>query len=381
MLNHGRDQALHRSEGVTDAERYLHRLCQRSFLSLWSYPGLFRDQRTGKGGHGKEVCDLLVVFRDHIIIFSDKDCSFPNSGNVPLDWCRWLRRAVLKSAEQVWGAERWIKSFPDRLFLDRACTQRFPIELPDTSKAKIHRVVVAHAASDRCKEQFGGSGSLMLDPSVVGPIHDLDVSTARPFVIGDLDPSRGYVHVLDDTSLDIVMRELDTTADFIQYLTKKEVFFRSGRLMFAAGEEELLAFYLQQLNDQDEHDFIVPPEKTHVGLLEGLWRDFMQHPRRIAQIEANDVSYTWDRLIETFNHHILAGTSYGPKVPFSEREQAVRMLAVENRTVRRFLAKSLLQLLESSSTAKRSTRVLLPPRPGSPFYVFLLLPHLPSISD
>jgi hypothetical protein len=51
------------AEGVTDAERYLAKLCRRSFLSLWSYPGVFRDQ-----GGGKEVCDLLVVFDNHIII-------------------------------------------------------------------------------------------------------------------------------------------------------------------------------------------------------------------------------------------------------------------------------------------------------------------------
>lgn len=64
------------AEGVTDAERYLAKLCKRSFLSLWSYPGVFRDQgRVDGKGDGKEVCDLLVVFDNHIIIFSDKALS------------------------------------------------------------------------------------------------------------------------------------------------------------------------------------------------------------------------------------------------------------------------------------------------------------------
>jgi hypothetical protein len=58
-----------RSEGVTETERYLKRLCDRSFLSLWSYSGVFRDQgRTDGKGDGKEVADLLVVFENHIII-------------------------------------------------------------------------------------------------------------------------------------------------------------------------------------------------------------------------------------------------------------------------------------------------------------------------
>lgn len=96
---------IQRADGVTDAERKLKLLCDRSFLSLWSYSGIYRDQGdTLRGGDGKEVCDLLVVFEDHIIIFSDKDCVFPNSGDTKRDWVRWFKRAVLKSAEQVWGA-------------------------------------------------------------------------------------------------------------------------------------------------------------------------------------------------------------------------------------------------------------------------------------
>ena len=81
-----------RSEGVTTAERYLKKLCDHSFLSLWSYPGVYRDQQ-----HGKEVCDLLVIFESDFIIFSDKDCVFPNSGNLDIDWSRWFRKAIKKS--------------------------------------------------------------------------------------------------------------------------------------------------------------------------------------------------------------------------------------------------------------------------------------------
>ena len=74
-----------RVEGVTDAERYLGTLCDRTFLSLWSHQGVYKSQgMKGGKGHGKEICDLLVVFEDHVIIFSDKDCVFPNTGNLEL---------------------------------------------------------------------------------------------------------------------------------------------------------------------------------------------------------------------------------------------------------------------------------------------------------
>ena len=76
--------AIKRPEGVTTAERYLKKLCDRTFLSLWSYSGIYRDQVNKEHGHGKEICDLIVVFEGHVIIFSDKDCSFPDTGNLEL---------------------------------------------------------------------------------------------------------------------------------------------------------------------------------------------------------------------------------------------------------------------------------------------------------
>ncbi|HZF02225.1 MAG TPA: hypothetical protein VE344_10055 [Methylomirabilota bacterium] len=52
---------IEKGSGVTDAEKYLGKLCEKNFLSLWSYPGVYRDQGKPKaGGHGKEICDLLV---------------------------------------------------------------------------------------------------------------------------------------------------------------------------------------------------------------------------------------------------------------------------------------------------------------------------------
>lgn len=158
-----------RSDGSTVSEKYLKSLCDRSFLSLWSYPGVFRDQgRIDGKGDGKEVCDLLVAFENHVIIFSDKHIRLEDSGGIEVGWGRWYRKAVLKSAQQVWGAERWIQQFPGRLFLDRQCSMPLPVTLPDPAHAVFHRIVVAHGASRACHDRMGGSGSLMLDKHVVG---------------------------------------------------------------------------------------------------------------------------------------------------------------------------------------------------------------------
>ena len=61
-----------KAEGVTESERYLAKLANKSFLNLWSYPNTFRDQKQSGKGDGKEICDLLVVCDKHILIFSEK---------------------------------------------------------------------------------------------------------------------------------------------------------------------------------------------------------------------------------------------------------------------------------------------------------------------
>jgi len=367
-------QIVTRSEGVTKSEKYLKKLCDRSFLSLWSYPGIFRDQgrRSGKGD-GKEVADLLVVFENNVIIFSDKHIHFEKTEKIEVGWGRWFRTAVLKSAQQVWGAERWIKQFPKRLFLDKGCTVPFPIDVPDPTKATFHRVVVAHDASRVCREYFaGGSGSLMLDSGVIGE----EAHLKHPFVIGRMRSDRGYVHVFDDTSLDVVMSYLDTVSDFVAYLTKKEKLLTSEVHIRAAGEEELLAEYVKRLNSDGDHDFIIPKGTTDAVFGEGLWGRFLNSDERKAQAEANKISYQWDALVEKFLHHMMSGTQYAFSHPeISEQEKSFRWLARENRTRRRMLAKGIIGLLEETPADFLASRVMLPSRPGDPCYLFLLVPY------
>jgi hypothetical protein len=345
----GQVAGIRRAVGVTGAERYLQRLCDHSFMRLWSYPGVYRDQGVGKSGDGKEICDLLVVFGQHLIIFSDKDCAFPATGNLERDWSRWFRRAVAKSADQVYGAERWLLDYPQRVYLDRRCTVPFPIALPSRDVAVIHRIVVAHAASARCRLEQGGTGSLMIMPAITGPDHyRYPDGPVMPFAIGDVDPSRGYVHVLDDQSLNVLLETLDTIADFTDYLTAKELFFRSGRLGGATGEDDLLALYLKRADADGRHRFVLPGEEDHtIFVPEGHWEEFKINPQRLAQIDANRVSYAWDELIEVFSGHLLAGTSeFRSHKSLRDMEPLLRCMAAEPRTRRRMLAKDLLGFID-----------------------------------
>jgi hypothetical protein len=373
----------YRAEGVTSSERYLMKLCERSFLRLWSFAGLYRDQgKTTMQADGKELCDLLVVFGNHIIIFSDKDCVFPQSGNLALDWSRWYKRTILDGAKQIWGAERWIKTSPASICLDRACKQPFPFELPNADDAIIHRIVVAHGASERCKQELGGSGSLLIDPSIIGDAHSLRRGEGGfPFAVGFVDKTRGFVHVFDDTSLSIVMNTRDTITDFVEYLSAKEEFIASGILGMAVGEEELLGYYLKDVNEAGKHYFKVPEEDAALIFDEGHWEYFANSPERQAQIAANEISYVWDRLIETFSKNVIGATLYHTTHPgLSDQSRLLSLLAKEPRTQRRALAEALIELVSNTPSDKKAARLIVPTRMGDTHFVFLAFPYRDDIT-
>jgi hypothetical protein len=344
---------------------------------LWSYPNLYRDegQKNGKGT-GKELCDLLVFFENDIILFSDKYCDFNTSNPVDVSWRRWLKKAIFKSARQLHGAESWIRNHPDRIYLDKWCSKKFPFTIPDNSLVRVHLVAVAHGTHDACKAYFGGKslGSLIVDTGIKSvEQHKL------PFYIGNITPSKNYVHVFDDLTLDAVLLELDTISDFISYLLKREAFLnQDNKEIIAAGEEQLLAIYLTKLNDKGEHDFVLPGgDFDSLWFDEGFWEGMVSNPQYVAKKKADKISYAWDRLIEHF-------ITYGDKHIFSDpqenkfnaQEKALRIMAAEPRLRRRQLGHALINLLDTTPSGKGMTRLMVSndyPKVG---YVFLIQPLL-----
>jgi hypothetical protein len=365
---------VHKARGITSSERYLNNLCEKSFLSLWSYPGVFRDQKAKGNGEGKELCDLVVVFDEHILIFSDKHCLFPASEYLGLDWKRWYKRAIHKSAEQAWGAERWLKEHPDRVYLDRACTERFPLPIPSNESAKYHLIVIANGCEDRCKAKFGGTGSLMFN-STLGRQGIAGELSSEPFTVGDLAPSQTFVHVLTEYTLDILLQTLDTISDFVTYLERKEDLIRSDTAVFAPGEEDLLAFYLMHMNEKGKHDFAIGKRFKGIFLDEGFWKDFCERPERKEQLRQDSIRYIWDDLIERFARHALNATQYYTNcIELSNAEIGLRFMAREPRLARRLIAKGLIDLFTNTPDGTRRTRYFKPLSDNGPFYVFLSLP-------
>lgn len=371
--------------GLTPTERFLGKLCRRSFLSLWSYANLHTDEgRKNEKGVGHELCDLLVIFGNDVIIFSDKHVAFDESIEIQIAWQRWFRKAIRKSANQLFGAEMWLQTFPDRIFLDPYCQQKFPVSVPKPEDIRVHRVCVAWGAYDACKRFFGGNsfGSLFVNTHLNG-----EADHKEPFHIGNVRPQKGFIHVFEEFTLNAVFHEIDTISDFLAYLAKREAFLTNDKpRVIAAGEEQLLSIYLTRMNNDGEHDFVIPGDEGDlpdvVYFDESFWDSMVQDPRYHAKKKEDKISYAWDRLIEHFIR--LGGTYKGSgevQRNVVELEKALRFMAAEPRIRRRQLGAALVGILERTPPNRRGTRFVYSHDFPDIAYVFLVLPQTEDTYD
>jgi len=311
---------------MTPTEKIVSDLCKDTFLSFWSFPNPI-------GKKGKELCDLLVVCDPDIIIFSVKDISIKESGNIDVDIDRWLKRAIDSSAAQIYGAERIINLKEEILISD----QTTKIKLPEKGIRNVYRVAVAFGRGDKFPLKYGDLG-------------------------------KGFVHVFDEKSIHIILRELDTIRDFTDYLNAKEEFAISGIRQISFSNEDMLALYLQ-------NGFSFPDtDKTLLYVMDDLWEGYSKSEEYRHEKEANKPSYIWDGIIETMHNDFQNGqTVY--TTSREEIELSVRQMNKENRFGRRQLSKCLQEVIGfDDGTKTPNSRIVKAQIDGSPVYVFLARP-------
>jgi hypothetical protein len=313
---------------VNKSEEFVFKICQGTFLSLWSYANPLRKDRC------RELCDILVVCHPHVVILSVKERSPAQSGDINTDWDRWTKQAVEGSRKQIYGAERELQQMTHVVKADRS--EGLP--LPPVNERRIHRVAVA----------LGSNGEV-------------------PIASGD--HGKGFVHVFEEVAFTTLLCELDTITDFLGFLETKEQWILRGRRVVTFGEEDLLALYLGNGRS-------FPEQATMLHLDEDLWKAFSSRPEFLAKKEADHVSYVWDRLIEYVSGDVLATTAQ-TEGQIGSSELALRVLARESRFSRRTLAQALTKFLIHAQEQKvRSSMIV--QSPSGIFYVFLTT--LPSVT-
>lgn len=257
------------------AEDFVHELAEKSFLVDWCYRNPILPD-------GKELCDLLVVYDDVAVIWQIKDLKLNDQG-------KYKKSEVEKNLRQISGARR-------RLF-----------DLKTHIKLENPR---------RGKEVF--------NPKLITKIYSISALMGDgEEVFSFVEIKKGQViHTFTREFTEIVLNELDTIQDFINYLREKESLIAvNNRIIILGGERELLAYYLM-----NERSFEKLNEATVISINEGLWGELQKRPEYKEKKKVDKISYGWDSII---NKAHTCGGDY---------EKVARELARPNRFERRLLS-------------------------------------------
>lgn len=304
------------------SEKIVSNICKNSFLSFWSFPNPIRSD------NNKELADLLIVNDPFVIIISVKDINIKSSGNKEIDIQRWQKNAIKKSYNQIYGAERAIRNVhTDILTSDK----KYKIKFPDPEKMRLYRVGISFGRREEFPLPFGDHG-------------------------------KGFIHFFDQQSFPIILKELDTITDFIDYLDSKEKFFDSGKNVYFNSEEELMGIYLHR-----GRKFPRNIDNTLVEI--DTWEEIVQREEFINRKNQEKESYIIDAIIEEFFRD-MSTEKLLLRSEFHEVEQALRALSKESRFNRMMLAKSFLEVIGFHGEPPARARIS--PSASGVTYVFLL---------
>ena len=284
---------------MTPSEAFIYDLSQKSFLPFWSYLSPI-------GRNDKELCDVLVVCHEIIIVISVKDIKVSNSLDMDVKYNRWYKQAIQKSVKQIYGAERYIEKATSLLSKDGN-----QIELPKKEDRKIYRLAIAFGAN-------------------------------KEFPFYSMDFGKGFVHVLDEQSSEILLTELDTIQDFVDYLNAKENLLTSANIVIPT-ESDLLALYIDMSLKFDR-------PLNYLALDEGMWDAYKQSQEYKNWSARIEKSYMWDEFVEILYNRVKDKEI--PKEQWNELENSLRFINLENRLDRVDLSSILLDTIHQKSSAR-----------------------------
>ncbi|TYA78541.1 NERD domain-containing protein [Seonamhaeicola marinus] len=266
-------------------ELFVNTIAENIFLEYWCYPNP-RDEK----GDKKEICDLLITFRNTLIIISVKNYDFKDN------YERYFNNTVEKALKQIQGAEK--KLFGDRdIYIKH---RKKEIELFDKKcYSKVFRIIVNL-----------GRGLKFYHPS-------------------SYTKSGNHVTIMDGTAWFAITNEMNTIKDLTKYLSARERLFnkKSVVMLFCSDDEydknthqkflermtssqkntekhiyisgselDLLASYINNSNSYPEN--LINDNYDNVFFdIDGTWKNFVSDSTFLGKKKKDKQSFFIDKFI------------------------------------------------------------------------------------
>lgn len=268
-------------------EEFVNELAYSSYLKFWCYP-----EPKDEFGDKKEIADLLILFKEVAIIVSVKNYEFKGQ------YERYFRRTISKAVSQIYGAERKLFGSKGEVFIKHP--QKEVEKFVPNQYDRILRLIV-NLGDD---VQF--------------------------YPTGLLTNGGKYVHVLDKTSFEAIVNELDTIPDLVDYFLSKESIFNGKDVVILPGEEHVFdeetgeqyfKFLKESFSQGDKKSIIISGREqdllakylegdrkfgeyfgedyTNMLLdIDGAWDNYLQREEVVLKKSHDKISYFIDELVE-----------------------------------------------------------------------------------
>ncbi|PKB42258.1 hypothetical protein AX016_0422 [Cellulophaga sp. RHA19] len=274
------------------AEELVNSLSKNAYLKHWCYPNPIDID-----GDKKEICDLLILFFDTAIIISVKN--YDLKGNYE----RFKKKVIEKSSKQLFGAER-------KLFKSNR-----PVKISHSEK-----------------------GEEIFNPDDYKNIFRITVSAGEDFEnyeFIDNKEGKGSVTIFNKETFEIIIQELDTIKDLIEYLKSREdLLLKNLGNKCNCTEKDLLAQFL--MNKREFSNELIADFENETESLKTKWDSYIQSKSVFIKKLEDEKSYFIDELIK---NDVL-------KLP--NGELLAKELMTLSRFERRIIAQNLFEIVEKN---------------------------------
>ena len=176
-------------------ERAVNELAFNTYLKYWCFPNPKNERRDKK-----EICDLLILFKDTAIIISIKNYSF--KGNYE----RYFRSTLKKANAQINGAERKLFEKTKDIYIKHH--ELGEIKFEPSNYPKVQRIIIN--------------------------LNDIPLF----YPGGEKTFANKYAHIFNWEAFLGIVLELNTIPDLILYLEEREKVFKDYEMTIMKGNED-----------------------------------------------------------------------------------------------------------------------------------------------
>lgn len=209
----------------SEGEDFVNEIAYKSLLKYWCYPNPKYEN-----GNKKEICDLLIIFKNICIIISVKNYQF--KGN----HIRYFNNTIEKALKQINGGHKTLfkKDTVEIKHPDKK-TEKFPKKDID----RIFKIIINLGENLNFYE------------------------ITRTTINND------FITIFDKESFQIILSELNTIPDFIDYLEKRENLFKSKNV-------KILYPYSNNDLSNEDYKFLTRDVQNSINIL-GTEKDLLSY--------------------------------------------------------------------------------------------------------